>query len=168
MIGDHGSTARGQARRRGIVPAQGHLAVLGLLAAGLILAACTSAASSAPPGAPASSGVPAPSVAPVQPSIASAEAAAAAVAATNPRFEGIGQKNPDMIGQGSFWEAKPMEAGAYTPASPGTWKVTYTIGWGDCPAGCINQHVWTYQVDADGTVTLLSETGDPLGSGAAS
>jgi hypothetical protein len=136
-------------------PSSGHprianvlgLAILALLSLGL--AACSSSATPAPAAA-----------------ITTADEAAAAVAATNTRFEGIEQKNPDLIGQGSFWEAMPVASGAYGGGSTDSWTVTYTIGWGDCPAGCINQHVWTYRVDADGTVTLLSETGDPLQSGA--
>lgn len=130
-----------------------------LLAVGMLVAACSSSATPNPSTSPAS---------PASPSISSAEEAAAAVAATNDRFTGIEQKNPDMIGQGSFWEATPTSSGAYAGGTSGGWKVTYTIGWGDCPAGCIYQHVWTYQVDPDGTVTLKSETGDPLASDAAS
>ncbi len=36
---------------------------------------------------------------------------------------------------------------------------TYTFykGWGDCPAGCIYKHYWTFKVDAD-NVTLVKET----------
>ena len=48
---------------------------------------------------------------------------------------------------------------------PGTWQVVYTVGWGDCQAGCIDQHTWTYQVTPDGTVTLISEEGSPVPSG---
>ncbi len=127
----------------------GRLGFALLLALGLVIAACTSSATPAPSAA-----------------VSSADQAAAAVAATNPRFDGIEQKNPDMIGQGSFWVAEPIVSG-YTGGSPGSWRVTYTIGWGDCPSGCIYQHVWTYEVAADGTVKLVSETGDPLESGAA-
>jgi hypothetical protein len=150
MIADRTPAAHGRIVRLAALPL--------LLAVGLLAAACSSAATPAPStplGPEASAGAS---------SIATAEQAAAAVAADNPRFAGIEQQNPDMIGQGSFWEATPVESGAYGGGSPAGWKVTYTVGWGDCPAGCIYQHVWTYQVDADGTVTLLSETGDPLES----
>ena len=37
-----------------------------------------------------------------------------------------------------------------------------TIGWGDCPAGCIERHVWTFDVDANGGLTLVSESGDEV------
>lgn len=30
--------------------------------------------------------------------------------------------------------------------------LTYSRGWGDCPAGCIHRETWTFWVDADGTV----------------
>jgi hypothetical protein len=42
------------------------------------------------------------------------------------------------------------------------WQVTVTKGWGDCQAGCIERHTWVFAVDATGTVTLVSEEGDPL------
>jgi hypothetical protein len=32
--------------------------------------------------------------------------------------------------------------------------LTYDHGSGDCPAGCINHHLWTLRVDADGRVTV--------------
>jgi hypothetical protein len=34
-------------------------------------------------------------------------------------------------------------------------------GSGDCPAGCINKHFWTFKVDAD-NVTLVKETGNGI------
>jgi hypothetical protein len=40
--------------------------------------------------------------------------------------------------------------------------VTIRIGWGDCPAGCINEHRWVYSVGRDGKVELTREDGDPL------
>lgn len=161
--GGHGGIAGhlGIGRRLRIA---GRLGIALVLATGLMLGACTSVATPVPSASPAPSSSATPSVlpSPASTAIASARDAAAAVAATDERFTGIEERNPDMIGQGSFWEAAPMDPAA----SPGGWTVTYTIGWGDCPAGCIYEHVWTYRVDADGTVTLLSETGDPLGSDA--
>ena len=38
----------------------------------------------------------------------------------------------------------------------------FEVGWGDCQAGCIDRHTWTYQVGRDGTVTFQGETGPPL------
>jgi hypothetical protein len=39
------------------------------------------------------------------------------------------------------------------------------IGWGDCPAGCIDKHRWTFTVDKAGTVTKTGETGPAVPSG---
>jgi len=41
---------------------------------------------------------------------------------------------------------------------------TLTLGWGDCPAGCIYKHYWLFSV-TDGSVTLIDEGGDQLTSG---
>jgi len=59
-----------------------------------------------------------------------------------------------MIGASGWWEASSNVDGSYT--------VKVTIGWGDCPAGCINQHTWTYRVGRDGGLTLLEESGVPV------
>ena len=40
--------------------------------------------------------------------------------------------------------------------------MTFRVGWGDCPAGCIDEHVWTYDVAQDGTITVVSESGPPV------
>ena len=63
--------------------------------------------------------------------------------------------NPDLIGQAAWYDAKPA-------SGVGAFVVTITVGWGDCPAGCIDRHTWTYAVAPDGTVNLLSEGGDPV------
>ena len=41
----------------------------------------------------------------------------------------------------------------------GAFIVTVRIGWGDCQAGCIDEHTWVYAVSPDGSVTLQSEGG---------
>ncbi|MGZ6214466.1 MAG: MSCRAMM family protein [Candidatus Limnocylindria bacterium] len=69
------------------------------------------------------------------------------------RFAGIGPRDENLIGQAAWYEVAPAKDG---------WQVVIRIGWGDCPAGCINEHRWTYGVAADGRVTLTSETGDSL------
>jgi len=61
---------------------------------------------------------------------------------------------PDVIGASKWWVATPIEDGGYT--------IELTVGWGDCPAGCINRHVWTFTVAADGTATLVKESGDEV------
>lgn len=69
------------------------------------------------------------------------------------RFAGIGPLDPDMIGQAAWYEVADTGDG---------WEVVIRIGWGDCPAGCINEHRWTYSVGRDGGVELTSDEGDPL------
>jgi hypothetical protein len=36
------------------------------------------------------------------------------------------------------------------------------IGWGDCPAGCIDEHSWVYAVAPDGSVKLQSQGGSEV------
>lgn len=69
------------------------------------------------------------------------------------RFAGIRPLDPNLIGQAAWYTVADSEDG---------WEVLVRIGWGDCPAGCINEHRWLYAVARDGTVSLLSEQGDPL------
>ena len=38
----------------------------------------------------------------------------------------------------------------------------YRAAWGDCPSGCISEHIWTFRVRNDGQVTLISITGPNL------
>jgi hypothetical protein len=94
---------------------------------------------------------------PIAAVVASPEDAAARVIATDPRFVGATELNPDVIGANKWWEASALENGAY--------RITITIGWGDCPSGCISHHVWVYEVSADGEVTLIEESGDPVPAG---
>jgi hypothetical protein len=93
---------------------------------------------------PAGGGSPGPS---------SADDAARLVLATDERFTGIEQRNSELIGQAAWYEVAASDAG---------WQVQVYIGWGDCPAGCINHHTRTYQVTRAGKVELLSEEGDPV------
>lgn len=115
----------------------------------LVVAACSGAAtaSEAPPGSPAPSG------APTSGPVGSEEEAAEAVRATSPLFASIGPLDPDLIGQAHWWEAVETDDG---------WEVIVRVGWGDCPAGCISEHVWTYEVGRDGRVALVGESGEPV------
>lgn len=38
----------------------------------------------------------------------------------------------------------------------------FELRYGDCPSGCINSHVWIFNVNRNGTVEFLDEDGDPL------
>jgi hypothetical protein len=79
----------------------------------------------------------------------------AAIQARTPWFDGVSAKDPNVIGASAWWEGVPV--GAATP--PAAWQVLITVGWGDCQAGCINRHVWTWQVTSAGAVTFATETG---------
>jgi hypothetical protein len=85
--------------------------------------------------------------------------AAAVVIASDPRFAGVTKYDPNLIGASRWWEGKTTSTG---------YEVTITIGWGDCPAGCIQKHVWTYAVTPAGEASLVSEAGDPLPEGSPS
>lgn len=69
------------------------------------------------------------------------------------RFRGIGPLDASLIGQAAWYQV--------TASSDG-WEVLIRIGWGDCPAGCVNEHRWTYAVRRDGTARLVREAGDNL------
>jgi hypothetical protein len=115
----------------------------------VVLAACNPGAAS-PTLEPTLRPTPTPIVA----SVSSPEDAATLVIATDPRFSGAIQLRPDLIGASKYWEAEPLAAGGY--------RIKLTLGWGDCPAGCIERHVWTYDVDPTGGLKLVSETGDEV------
>ena len=90
---------------------------------------------------------------PPSPALITTEAQAVArVVAVEPRFAGIQPRNDQLIGQAHWFE---VVRGSGVDA----FFVTMRLGWGDCPAGCIDHHQWVYQVDPDGTVTLRSEEG---------
>jgi hypothetical protein len=158
---------RPPARVAGSVPA-----VLLLLAVvALAAVSCTSAAPAATPASsPAPTANPSRSPAPTAnaspppaptanpsgspaPTADTAEAALAAIRARSPWFDGVGAKDPGVIGQASWYVARPFGDG---------WSVTITVGWGDCPSGCIDRHVWTWHVARDGAVEFVSQTGAAL------
>jgi hypothetical protein len=41
------------------------------------------------------------------------------------------------------------------------WRLDYSVGFGDCPAGCIYRHTWSFAVSGDGVVTFLGRSGEP-------
>jgi hypothetical protein len=113
----------------------------------LALTACSGAASTAPPTI-------GPSAAPT--TIATIEDAVGRVVEENPAFEGIGPNDPDIIGGCCWWDGTETGDG---------FSVTFEVGWGDCPSGCIDRHRWTYTVSRDGAVALIDESGSPVPSG---
>lgn len=82
--------------------------------------------------------------------VSSAEEAVELVLAQDPLFAPIPPYDPDLIGLPAWTKVEPTADG---------WQVTVRIGWGDCPSGCIDEHVWTYEVTTAGEVTLRSEEG---------
>ncbi|HEY8989360.1 MAG TPA: carboxypeptidase-like regulatory domain-containing protein [Candidatus Limnocylindrales bacterium] len=124
----------------------------------VILGACASGAAAPPPtstdSSPGSS--PAPSATTTLP-VTTPDQAAALVIARDARFTGVVKQDPNLIGGCCFYQATSQGADSFA--------VTIEIGWGDCPAGCVNHHHWIYAVTADGTVTLKSEDGPPVPAG---
>jgi hypothetical protein len=106
----------------------------------LVLAACSAAGGPPPTPSPSPSG----------PAVTSPEEAAARVQAEHPEFAGLGPLDPDLIGACCWYEATAVEGG---------YQVVFNVGWGDCPAGCINRHRWTFAVAPDGRVGLIGEEG---------
>src|SRR5207237_5649269 len=105
------------AARRGGMQTRLSRVPLALASAALVLVA----ACSGPPGS----------------SVAVTDGAAAArlALAQDQRFAGIGPYDANRIGQAGWYKVAETNDG---------WSVTIQIGWGDCPAGCINEHIWTY------------------------
>jgi hypothetical protein len=127
----------------------------------ILVVACSSGAAPAASRAPSASGPPSTSGTPsgeARPSgpIDTPDEAAAAVIASDSRFRNVGEKDPDMIGQCCYYEAATGQDG---------FRVRITMGWGDCPAGCIESHVWTYQVSRDGAIALIGQSGDQVPPG---
>ena len=38
----------------------------------------------------------------------------------------------------------------------------YSVGYGDCPSGCLHRHWWRFRIGDDGSVEYLGSWGDPL------
>lgn len=103
-------------------------------------------------------GTPAPSASPAPAPPDSPQAAMDAVRARSPLFDGLAPRDPQAIGQAGWWEAEPVD-----PQDPGQgWRVRVSVGWGDCPAGCIDRHTWVWAVGEDGQASLEAEEGTPL------
>ena len=137
------------------------LALCGLAIA--LLSACNvsetdttlSTPSIAPPSAPPASALSensAPPTAGPALEVTSEAQAAALVFAANPLFSSITPVSPGLAGGSTSYQAA-QSADGYT--------VSVSIGSGDCQAGCINQHTWSYSVSNGGALKLVSEQGDP-------
>lgn len=79
------------------------------------------------------------------------------VTALATRFEGIDgvrYVEPDAFaGDGSDIRAE---------RSAGGWRLEFSLGFGDCPAGCTGRHDWSFTVDASSRVTFVGSRGDAL------
>jgi hypothetical protein len=133
-----------------------------LFAVATLLLACGAyGASPAPTTSPAASAATSPTASPTSAPSASlppitnvgSTAQAAAVVFATQGINRISPSNPSVIGQ-SVWYDAAQDASGYS--------VTVTAGAGDCQAGCIQQHSWTYHVGPDGTVNLVSDQGDDI------
>jgi hypothetical protein len=128
------------------LPAHRFVVAIALIA--VLFAACSSSASgtrTAPTPGPATVTTPAQAI--------------ARVIAAEPRFRGIQPFDTGLIGQASWYTVEPA-------SGVGAFVVTIRVGWGDCQAGCIEEHGWVFAVRPDGTVVALSETGSPVPAGA--
>lgn len=135
------------------------LAALAVFAAALLLAGCGyggASPSAAPTTSAEPSGEPSPIPSPTLPPVTQvgSPAQAAAVVFAHEHVGGMVPLQTDLIGQSTWYEAY-QDASGYT--------VKLTVGAGDCQAGCIERHIWTYHVDLDGTVTLVGDEGDDIG-----
>lgn len=117
--------------------------MLAIVFLALGFAACAGAASSAPGSTLPPEGVTTP------------EDAVARVIAMEPRLTGIAPFDTGLIGQSSWYAVEPA-------SGVGAFAVEVRVGWGDCEAGCIDEHAWVYAVLPDGTVSVVSESGSPV------
>ena len=113
-----------------------------LLSLIVVVAACSAGSARATPVPPG-------------PLVTTPEQAVARVIAEHPRFAGIVERDPELIGQANWYEVMPA-------SGVGAFLVTMRLGWGDCPAGCIDEHRWVFAVAPDGGVSLQSETGSDV------
>ncbi len=114
----------------------------------VVLVACSGSTA----GAPGASAAPASAPAAGSP-VTTPEAAVDRIIALEPRLAGIAAQDPDTVGASSWYVATPTDDG---------FDVEVYVGWGDCMAGCIEDHTWTYSVTRDGEVELVSEEGQAV------
>ena len=123
-----------------------------LLATALLALAACAGSSGGLAASPGASQAPA-SAAPEPGPVTTAEEALERVLAVEPRLRGIAPQDPDSVGASSWYTATPSADG---------FELEVYVGWGDCIAGCISHHAWTYGVTRDGNVTLVREEGDAV------
>jgi hypothetical protein len=117
--------------------------VLAAVIAGVI-AGCAGSASGTDPG---------PSPTPGR--VTTATEARARVVAYEPRLAGIQPFDSGLVGQANWYTVQPA-------SGVGAFVVTVRVGWGDCEAGCIDEHSWVYAIAPDGTLSDVSESGSAV------
>ena len=45
---------------------------------------------------------------------------------------------------------------------PGLLRLAFSLGFGDCPAGCVGRHYWFFEVTEDGVARFRGTNGDPV------
>ena len=76
------------------------------------------------------------------------------VAAQFDGIEGVRFAEPNgLMGDASDVTAEVRDGG---------WRLEYSLGWGDCPAGCAYHRYWAFHVHADRRVTYLGSRGSPV------
>lgn len=69
-------------------------------------------------------------------------------------IDGVRISEPNgYMGDGNNIEAKILKSHI---------NYIFSVGWGDCPSGCMSRHYWEVTVEYNGTVKLIKEYGDPL------
>ena len=123
--------------------------LLAIIALPLLVAGCAGAAGTPATSPSASTGA---SPSPVPVTVTTPEQAVARVILAEKRLTGIAAFDPNLIGQASWYKVAPG-------SGVGAFVVTVRLGWGDCPAGCIDEHTWVYAVGPGGAVSVVSEKG---------
>jgi hypothetical protein len=121
-----------------------------------LVAACSSGGAPGRSSPAGDSRAPTPAASATPVGVSTPDAAFARVVAAHPEFSGLQPRNPDLIGQCCWYEARAVESG---------YQVDVVIGWGDCPSGCIDNHRWTFSVAPSGETRLVSESGPSLQPG---
>ena len=147
-------------RRRTAMTHLRSTSIVTFVMAALLVGACTGTgaqptptAASPTPTAASPNPVPSPTPKPVV--ITRPTQAVARVILAESRLAGIMAFDPNLIGQASWYKVAPA-------SGVGVFVVEVRVGWGDCQAGCIDEHVWVYAVGLDGTVSTVSEEGAPV------
>lgn len=62
------------------------------------------------------------------------------------------ERSEGSVGRINDIDARPHDDG---------WQLDYSVGFGDCPSGCVHRHIWSFSVSEEGTVAFLGRSGPP-------